>query len=120
MTTDPPGASPPRGSAFADASAARHRSHAGFLVQLDEHAVLTVCAETRDSVRPLEHAQADHRLVVRDRAIEVGDLQSHATDVRVVGQAVPGWRDAVRARGGLQVGHWSPPRLDDASAAGVT
>ena len=66
-------------------------------MQLDEHAVVALRGEVRDAARAIDDPQADHTFIIRDRAIEVGDLQTNAADVRRVGESIARRPNAVRS-----------------------
>jgi hypothetical protein len=79
----------------ADVPAASNGAHSGFLVKLDEHTVVALRGEPRHGARAIDDPQSDHTFIIRDRAIEVRDLETDATDVRRVGESIARRANAV-------------------------
>ena len=73
-----------------------NRAHSRLLMELDEHMVVTANPELGNVIPTLDNAQSDHTFIISDRAIEVGDLQANATDVRRVRESVSRRPNAVR------------------------
>ena len=73
----------------------RNRPHARALVEHDQRFFLALGAKRRPSILATEHSQAEHALVVVERAAEIADLQPHGAKPRSFGQPVSGWCDAV-------------------------
>jgi hypothetical protein len=71
----------------ADSPAARDGVYTGFRAELNENGVAALRAKRRDVALPVENTKANDPFVVLDRSIEIGDLQSHTTESRRVGQA---------------------------------
>ncbi len=64
--------------------AARHRPHASFLMELQQHRVAPMRPEPRLPFHAIDHAEADDALVEGQRSLEIRNLQPHAPDPRAV------------------------------------
>src|SRR3989442_10474408 len=82
-----------------ETSATRRRSYAWTLVELDEGRVVALRAEQRSRPIAPQDAQAKRPLVVRERAREIGDLETHPSETRPFREAVPARRLAIAAGG---------------------
>src|SRR6266702_4788863 len=80
-----------------EASAAWRRSPARTLVQLDEWRVVVLWAEHRNRPIAPQDPQTKRPFVIRERAGEIGDLQSHPSETRPCGEAIAARRIAIAA-----------------------
>jgi hypothetical protein len=69
----------------ADSPAARYSVNSRFRAELDENGIAALRTKRRDVTGPVENAKANDPFVVLDRSVEIGDLESHATESRRVG-----------------------------------
>ena len=75
--------------------ARRHWPGVARLTELDDRRVVAVRAEDRSSRRLVDEAQPEDVPVVRERAVEIGDLKDDATETRRGRESKAGRSDAV-------------------------